>query len=795
MMALAGLVVLLAQAPAGSVEVPAEVTVVATPLRPATTKRPVVTADDFARIASPSVLDALEQRVAGASLSDVQGSPFSQGFDFRGFQASPVVGAAQGLAVYLSGMRLNEAFGDSVNWDLIPEAAIARADVETSAPAFGLNAIGGAVALTAKSGETWQGREATLRAGSFGRREGALQLGGLSDGFSYYLAADGAREDGWRQRSPASLARTYGDIGWRRGALDLHLVAGAATSSLGVVGPTPVDLLALDRTAVFTSPQNSRNTDGFVGVNARYHGASGWDISAEAHARRFVQHHVDGNNGDFEGCSRTRTNPLYNTLCMQDDAFPSAIRPAAAAFQVLNQNGAPIPCPPLVSGQTKPCNGIPYGATDRSRTTGDTVGLSGELTRRDPLFGRRNLLVLGAAVDYSRFDYASSSELGYIAPDLVVGPNAAIPGLGSIIHTAGLIGYAPVSLSGRRTDAGIYAVDTLTLTERLALTASARLNSIRISTQDDGGGSPELNGSHRFSRVNPALTLSYRLEGGLRLYGTYSEANRAPTPLELGCSDPLKPCLLENALVADPPLKQVTARTIEAGLKGERKIGTGRLNYSLVAFDTELRDDIIPLASAIQGRGYYTNVPGTRRRGLDASLGYERGPISLFAGFAHVDASYRFSGRLASPNSPAADAGGDILIRQGDRIGGIPADRWKLGADYKLIPALDIGMTVVGQGPHRLVGDENGSDARLAGFTRIDLRAEWRISRQISLEARALNVGDAHYATYGAYFDPGGVSDVGSRLPSSAGPRTVTPAAPRAFRLERVEISLHSLSF
>ena len=201
MMALAGLVVLLAQAPAGSVEVPAEVTVVATPLRPATTKRPVVTADDFARIASPSVLDALEQRVAGASLSDVQGSPFSQSFDFRGFQASPVVGAPQGLAVYLGGMRLNEAFGDSVNWDLIPEAAIARADVETSAPAFGLNAIGGAVALTAKTGETWQGREATLRAGSFGRRSARD-----------FHAGDAGRMFVPGMRGDARAAHRHGDV-------------------------------------------------------------------------------------------------------------------------------------------------------------------------------------------------------------------------------------------------------------------------------------------------------------------------------------------------------------------------------------------------------------------------------------------------------------------------------------------------------------------------------------------------------------------------------------------------------
>src|SRR5689334_24005137 len=43
--------------------------------------------------------------------------------------ASPLQGAPQGIAVYLDGQRLNEGFGDTVNWDLIPQVAIRRLDV------------------------------------------------------------------------------------------------------------------------------------------------------------------------------------------------------------------------------------------------------------------------------------------------------------------------------------------------------------------------------------------------------------------------------------------------------------------------------------------------------------------------------------------------------------------------------------------------------------------------------------------------------------------------------------------
>jgi hypothetical protein len=45
-------------------------------------------------------------------------------FPFRGFTARPVAGTSQGLAVYVNGACFNDAFGDTVNRDLIPPAAI-----------------------------------------------------------------------------------------------------------------------------------------------------------------------------------------------------------------------------------------------------------------------------------------------------------------------------------------------------------------------------------------------------------------------------------------------------------------------------------------------------------------------------------------------------------------------------------------------------------------------------------------------------------------------------------------------
>src|SRR5438128_154546 len=115
-----------------------------------------------------SLLSALQAQTAGVSLSDVQGNGLFQNLRFHGFDASPLQGTPQGLAVYQNGVRLNEAFGDTVNWDAIPQTAIARLDVWSSNPVFGLNALGGAINMTMKNGFTWQGMEASLQGGSHG---------------------------------------------------------------------------------------------------------------------------------------------------------------------------------------------------------------------------------------------------------------------------------------------------------------------------------------------------------------------------------------------------------------------------------------------------------------------------------------------------------------------------------------------------------------------------------------------------------------------------------------------------
>ena len=352
-----------------------------------------------------------------------------------------------------------------------------------------------------------------------------------------------------------------------------------------------------------------------MALNGSYKLSDGWSLQGGVYGRSFRQDHLDGNDGDFEGCSRSAANPLFGTLCLEDDDFPSAVRPPAAAFQVQALNGTPIGCPPLVAGQTKLCNGIAYGTLDRTATRTTTGGISVQAVREGPVWGHVNVFTVGASYDRSTVRFSSNSTLALIFPDLSVRTDGGIPGEGQLLKTGGNIAYTPVVLHATVDAGGVYAVDTFDITDRLFLTLSGRFNSQQVKTTDQTGVSPDLNGSHRFERFNPAAGLAWKLAEGVTAYGGYAETNRAPTPLELSCSDPLKPCLLENALVADPPLNQVVSHTWQAGVRGGTAAGGGRIDWRLGGYRADNDDDIVGLASAIQGRGSFANVPKTRRQG------------------------------------------------------------------------------------------------------------------------------------------------------------------------------------
>src|ERR1700688_530476 len=188
----------------------------------------IVDAGQIKQTGSLNVSDALQKYVPGIVVNEVAGNPFQPNVQFRGFDASPVSGTPQGLAVYQNGVRINEAFGDTVNWDLIPTVAVRTMDVISNNPAFGLNALGGAISMQMKDGFTWQGTSIDVMGGSYGRAQASLQWGKVVGPWSAYIAIEGAHDDGYRQFGSSEIRRLYGDIGYRNAGSEFHITVGAA---------------------------------------------------------------------------------------------------------------------------------------------------------------------------------------------------------------------------------------------------------------------------------------------------------------------------------------------------------------------------------------------------------------------------------------------------------------------------------------------------------------------------------------------------------------------------------------
>ena len=583
----------------------------------------------------------------GVALGDQTGNQFQLDINYRGFVSSPVLGTPQGLAVYQNGVRINEVFGDIVNWDFIPEKAINQLTLVPSNPVFGLNALGGALSVEMKNGFTYHGVDGELRGGSYGRIGASVQAGGQNGNSSGYITADAINDEGWRQDSPSRLRRVYGDFGIQDDQTEFHLTFTGADNSFGAAAATPIQMLSQNWASVYTIPQTTENQLAFLTGSGSWKPTDTLTFQANLYYRGFWQSHADGNGTDATACP-----PPSTLLC-----FPN-----------LNGTSSPLM---TTGGQTVSAAGIlgssVLGEIDRTWTSTNSFGGSVQGASSEKIFGHDNNFVLGMSIDRGLVQFTTTSELGTINASQF--PVVAGTGL-YIDQPSGDV--APVRLGANTLYTGLYATNTFDLTPRLAVTASGRFNIAQIGLADEIGNDPELNGSHVYSRFNPSLGATYKVTPNVTVFGSYAEANRAPTPLELGCADPMRPCLIDNALVGDPNLNQVVSHTFEGGVRGHFDVAKGLFNWSVGAYHALNVNDILAVASPIPGHEFFQNGGNTLRQGIEADASYKQDRWTAYANFTTVDATFRNALTLSSPNNPFADAIGNIFVVPGDHLTGIP---------------------------------------------------------------------------------------------------------------------------
>ena len=677
-------------------------------------------AQDIQTFNDTTLPQSLARSAPGVTVGNVSGNEFEPDLSYRGFDATAVTGTPQGLAVYQNGTRINEAFGDVVNWDLIPANAIDKTTIVAANPIFGLNALGGAVTVTMKNGFTWQGFEADFEGGSFYRAQEQIQFGKQVGAWSVYMAANQINDGGWRVAEASQLTNFYGDVGYKANGFELHLQLTAGNTQFGVAAYTPIQQLQPNWGSVYTLPQTTDNQMAMLQWTGAYAYSPTLSFQAGAYFRQFNQQHVDGNGTDVTPC------PPYSCL-----------------------NGSPVHdttggiIPDISQGGT-----LDLGEDDDNQTQSRSVGVSGQVVDTDKIFGHDNTLTAGTSLDYGWTHYTGNSTLGTIAFTNNSYPLTASP---YIIDEPDSF-LNPIDVKANNTYVGVYALDTFNATDRLTLTGGARFNFAGINLE--GTNDALLSGYSDYFHLNPTAGLTYKITPDINFYAGYAMTNRTPTPLELGCASATDPCIIDNFLSSDPPLKQVVGQTFELGFRGQNALAAlgpqwGKLQWSAGLFRTTLANDILPVVSTFNGFGYYTNVGTTLRQGAEVGAQWTGDKWTAYANYTYIDAIYLTTFEEPSPNNPLADANGNIPITNGTQIAGIPKNTIKAGIDYAVTDKWKIGADMVAASGQVIFGNENGAVPQAPGYTIFGLHTSYQYNKQVQLYGYAQNIFDQRYYTSG----------------------------------------------
>ncbi len=611
-----------------------------------------------------------------------QSNPYQSDLIYRGFMASPLAGTPQGISVFLDGVRINEAFGDTVNWDLIPTNAIDNVQLlPGSNPAFGLNTLGGAMSMQTRRGDTSPGAALQASAGSWGRTNMQGEYGAHGAAGHLFVAGNYGSEDGWREHSTSRVGQLFVRAGASGAAQDGDISLLLADTRLNGVQALPLSMQA-DRRQAYTWPDLTENRLAMLSARGNHSIADDMLLTAGLYLRQLHGQNLSSN--------------------VTDDFDP---------LEPIGMDNAPA-------------------SMDRGLTESLGWGASLQLVRGTPLAGHDNQLTLGASLDAARTAYTQWSQPGVFTPDRGVATFDAE--------------QAQVAAAERHHYIGIYLSDLFSFDEHWHLTLSGRWNLARIKIDDASGMDPQLAGEHDFQRFNPGVGMNFTASKSFGAYASYGEGMRVATPMELTCADPATPCKLPNDFLADPPLKPVISRTGELGLRG-RIAQTTRYSAALYRTDLRDDIQFISSGSNVNA-GYFQNIGTTRRVGAELGAEHHIGAYAFSATYSYTRATFESAFTSHSPANSSADANGDIAIAPGNRIPGVPAHSLRLEAEYKGERlSLGANLVAIGGQYARGDENNQDANGKLPGYCVVNLDGRYRLTSAWEVFGEIRNLFDQRY--------------------------------------------------
>ena len=637
-----------------------------------------------------TLAQALDQGVGSVNVNDTAGNPYQLDVNFRGFTASPALGTPQGLSVFVDGVRVNEVFGDTVNWDLIPAGAISKVSViPGSNPVFGLNTLGGALNVTTRDGFDEDGGQVRAYGGMWGRKALDAEAGGHDARVAYFVTGNVLHEKGWAEHDPSRVAQFFGKLGWRDGANRADVSLSTANTRLEGNQTLPLTWLD-DRRQAYSWPDYQTNKLVFVNANASHRFSP--DLLLEANA--------------FDRSLRT---DVFNSN-VNDDFDPTA---------------------DVGPGNQPTGNAINDVRQSRS-------GASMQLTSTAPLAGHANHLSGGASFEsgFTRFTQ-SSQEAGDSRDTSSTQPISL-----------------DTSLHARASDTGLYATDTLSVGAGTFLVVAGRWNQATVDLSDQLGTALDGHHTFsRFNpavglTANPGSDVTFygTYNEGMRVPTPVELTCADPAaPCSLPnafSSDPaLKPVISHNAEIgargnATAGL-QWSVAVFHTDLRDDIQFissGGGATSAGYFRNVGNTRRQGVELGL----QGHVDALTLSARWSLvDATF---RTPLVLNSP----------NNSTAAPIGCPDCA--DIHVRPGNHLPGIARNTLKLHGEWQFRKGAIVGMTLTSQGATYARGDENNADAngRVPGFTLVNLDARLPLGGGWEGFANVDNVFDRRTSNFGA---------------------------------------------
>ena len=636
-----------------------------------------------------NISSALDQGAGSVSVNDTAGNPFQLDLNFRGFTASPALGTPQGLSVFVDGVRVNEVFGDTVNWDLIPSAAIASITlIPGSNPVFGLNTLGGAINVTTKSGRSDPGTSIQAVGGSFGRRALEFETGGRAQQFDYFVTGNWFRDQGWGEHNPSRIRQLFGKTGYHDERNDIELSATLADNFIEGNQSLPLSMID-DFRQSYSWPDHQTNRMLFLNLKAGRHLSDTLLLEGNVYYRKLKTDVLNSNvNGDFD-------------------------------------TGQP-------PGPGNQPTGNAINQIDQYRPGGSL-----QLTSLAEWAGHKNQLTLGASYDHGRTEFTQLDQEAGASRDTSSNEPLSLA----------------TSLHALASSTGLYASDTFGIDERTFLTVSGRYNRATVKLEDRLGTAlngehsfKRLNPAVGIT-FNPDRTLTTyaSYNEGMRVPTpvelTCADPNAPCSLPNAFLSDP------PLAPVISKTLELGARGRIATDFDWSAAVFRTELHDDLQFISSSggsTSAGYFKNVGQTRRQGLELGLGGKIER-FTFSTHYSYIAATFQSPLVLNSPSNSSAGELSCTGCT------EIQIEPGNRLPGIPRHLLKVRAEFALTDSASLGMNLVAQSNQFARGDENNQDVNGAvpGYAVVNLDARWRFARGWELFANVSNLFDRRYSTFG----------------------------------------------